>query len=463
MLKTNVVEVRGEKSGREKKGGETLQNRASNRFWGRRISKMQRCLVLIMVLIAVALPHFARQCYSGEIDILLEKLVEKGLITDGEARQIKTETQEQIRREIAEGKSPTLPQWVQMTKLKGDLRTRFQRDHTKKTATVTKPNRDRARIRLRLGLDSRVNNRLVVAMGVATGLADGSADASRSTNVTLENSSSKKLIALDYASANLSLTSSLDLLAGKFKNPLWEPGDLIWDTDINPEGAVLKFLQAPSSKTEIFVTSGVLVLDEIKDASDPLMYAFQSGVTQALTGTLKLRAAFSYYGFGSVKGKKLDGTAGTNSKDSDGKLIYGYANMIPAFEVTKQSVPFPLVGIPYLALFGEYVKNTDSDVKEENSGYMIGFKAGAEKIQRWKDWQVRYNYAKYEKDAFLDILPDSDRYGGKTGVRAHEAMLDLGLAKNTWLGLDFYYGEELTDQPDKKPKTLLQVDWNMKF
>ncbi|MCX7661816.1 MAG: hypothetical protein N2Z79_03935, partial [Candidatus Omnitrophica bacterium] len=41
-------------------------------------------------------------CFAGEIDLLLQKLVEKGIFTPGEAQQIKTETQEQIKKEIAE-------------------------------------------------------------------------------------------------------------------------------------------------------------------------------------------------------------------------------------------------------------------------------------------------------------------------------------------------------------------------
>ncbi len=418
--------------------------------------------ILIFALPILFLFLSGQEAHSGELDILLENLVEKGVITQAEARQIKIETEEQVRREIAEGKASGVPGWVQSTRLKGDLRVRFQRDHTKKTQSVKNPNRDRVRLRLRLGLESKVNNRLNVAMGIATGLADGSADASRSTNVTFENSSSKKPIALDYASATAALSSSMQLLAGKFKNPLWEPGDLIWDTDINPEGLVLGFSDALTPKTKISINGGALILDEIKDSGDPLLYVLQAVAEQTLTATMSLKAALSYYDTDVVRGKQLDGTSKTNS-NTDGKLKYEYTNVSPAFELVKRSLGLPFAEIPYLSIFSEYVKNMDSDVKEKNTGYMLGFKIGAEKLQNRWNWQMRYNYAKCEKDAFLDILPDSDRYGGHTGVRAHEAMFDLGIANNTWLGLDFYYGEKLTDEPDKKPKTLLQVDWNMKF
>jgi hypothetical protein len=70
------------------------------------------------------------------------------------------------------------------------------------------------------------------------------------------------------------------------------------------------------------------------------------------------------------------------------------------------------------------------------------------------------------KDAILDTLPDSDRYGGKTGMRSHEAGLDWGLGKNTWLGIDYYYGWQIPGNfgsTQSKPATVVQVDWNLKF
>jgi len=422
-----------------------------------------------MALIELILILGSIPLYAGEIDILLQKLVEKGILSPGEAQEIKIETQEQVKKEIAEGKFSNLSSWVQNTKLKGDFRLRYQHDHSKKLSTTTSPtDKDRGRIRLRLGLESKVNEKLLVGLGLATGLNDGSADASRSTNVSFSDSSSKKSLSLDYAFAQYSPFGWLTLIGGKFKNPLWEPGDLIWDTDINPEGGAFKLSKKLSSNTELFMNTGILVIDESSGyGADPTMYVIQPGFSHKFNDNVSLKGAFSYYGFSGVKGKQLDGTAGTNSKNSSNKLIYNYKNIAPALELGFKE-PFKMLklDIPYFALFAEYVKNIDSSVKDDNSGYMLGFKLGAEKIEKWANWQLRYNYARYGKDAFLDILPDSDRYGGKTGVKAHEIMLDWGLGKNTWLGIDYYYGEQLKGnfgQSQSKPASLIQVDWNMKF
>ncbi|MDD5585066.1 MAG: putative porin [Candidatus Omnitrophica bacterium] len=422
--------------------------------------------VFVSFLSLVFLSNIA---FAGEIDILLQKLVDKGVLTPGEAQQIGTETKEQVKKEIAQGKYSSLPGWVQNTKLKGDFRLRYQYDHAKVLPPTTHTmDTHRARIRARLGLESKVNEKLKVGIGLATGLNTGvsttNKDTSRSPNQTLGDGFGKKPISLDYAYAEYTPLPYATFIGGRFKNPLWEPGDLIWDTDINPEGGAIKLSKKIGPNTDLFTNAGVLIIDEGSVQRDPTMFVVQPGIIQTLTDTLSLKGAVSYYGTNKLIGKTLDGTTGSNTL-SGGGLLYEYRNIVPAMELSIKE-PLKMVGIdiPYFALFGEYVNNVA--IAKNSSGYMLGFKIGAEKVEKWADWQARYNYAKLEKDSILDILPDSDRYGGKTGTKAHEFMFDWGLGKNTWLGLDYYYGEQLKGNfgsTQSKPAQVLQLDWNLKF
>jgi hypothetical protein len=444
---------------------------------------MNRLLKLLLLGAFIVSSVFgnASWSYAGEVDLLLQKLVEKGILSAGEAQQIKTETSEQVKKEIAQGKYSNLPQWVQTMKMKGDFRLRYQYDHTKQMkSNPGTTDRQRARIRLRLGIEGKVNDKVKVGVGLAT----GSTGDPRSTNQTLDSSFTKKAIILDYAYAQYDPYGWLSLVGGKFKNNLWEPGDLIWDTDITPEGLGVNFNKKLNSKTALFLNTGVFVLDEAGngDDDDPMMYAVQPGITHQLTDTVSLKGAFSYYNFANVKGRTLDYNSGTNTAVG-GLLLNDYAALFPALEI---SIKEPLKAVssglpafmnfPYFSVFGEYVANPlkEADLAgstrirrdSKNTGFMVGFKLGAEKVEKWADWQFRYNYAKLSKDAIPDILPDSDRYGGKTGMKAHEGMIDFGLGKNTWLGIDFYYAEQLKgnfSQKQSKPTTLVQVDWNMKF
>ncbi|MFA5336751.1 MAG: putative porin [Candidatus Omnitrophota bacterium] len=413
----------------------------------------------------IVLMFIAKLAFAGEIDLLVQKLVEKGVLSPGEAQQIVTETKEEMKKEIAQAKSEALPQWVQTMKLKGDFRLRYQYDHAKSLAASNQSPRNdqqRARIRARLGIESKVNDKLKAGIGIATGTTTDP----RSTNITLGSSSTKKSVVLDYAYAQYSPLPWATFVGGKFQNPLWEPSDLIWDTDITPEGGAAKLAYDLNPNTQLFANTGVLIIGEASgDEADPTMYVVQTGLKQKITETVSLKGAVSYYGTTGLKGKTLVGTSGTNSLSGTG-LSYEYINITPAIELGIKE-PFKQLGvnIPYLAFFGEYVNNVAEDVTE-NSGYIAGFKLGAEKLEKWGDWQTKYSYAMLEKDAVLDILPDSDRYGGKTGMRSHEFGIDWGLGKNTWLGVDYYYGWQLPgnfSQKQTKPATVLQVDWNLKF
>ncbi|MFA5271503.1 MAG: putative porin [Candidatus Omnitrophota bacterium] len=422
----------------------------------------------------IALLFVSNVAFAGEIDILVQKLVEKGILSPGEAQQIVTETKEEVKKEIAKGTYSSFPAWVQNTKLKGDFRLRYQYDHAKFLANST-TNKDgdqnRARIRARLGLESKVNDKLLVGVGIATGKSDDSGDAARSTNITLggDGGFGKDSIALDYAFLQYSPTLWSTFVGGKFKNPLWEPGDLIWDTDINPEGGVVKLSSIKLlSNAEIFMNAGVLLVENKKNwSADPTLFVVQPGIVYNFNDKVQLKGAFSFYDFTGTKGKVLSGSSGTNSGASTG-LLYDYRNIIPAAEIgIKEPLKFLKLDIPYLGLFGEYVQNVAIDsTGKNNTGFMAGFKFGAEKIEKWADWQFRYNYAMLGRDAILDILPDSDRYGGKTGMRSHELGFDWGLGKNAWLALDGYYGWRLKGNfgsTQSKPASVLQVDWNIRF
>jgi hypothetical protein len=442
---------------------------------------MKKLFIAVLMLSFCLMSLGIQASFAGEIDLLLQKLVDKGVLTGAEAQQVKTETQEQVKKEIAQGKFSSLPAWVQNTKLKGDFRLRYQDDYAKASNSGKQNNKQRARFRLRLGLESKVNDKLLVGVGLATGIntlaSNGltSADTSRSTNQTFGQGFGKAPISLDYAFAQYTPAPWATIVGGKFKNTLWEPGDLIWDTDINPVGASLKLNKNVNSAVSLFMNTGILTIMEDTGSGyqAPTMFMIQPGVTLKVNDAINIKGAVSYNQAFSVKGKLLNGAAGTNSgytlsgSTVSGALLNDYTYINPALEASFKD-PFKAlgVGIPYLALFGEYVQNIESSVKNRNTGYMLGFKFGAEKVENFGDWQFRYNYAMLGRDAVLDITPDSDRYGGKTGIRSHEGMLDFGLGKNTWLGLDYYYGWQIPGnfaQTQSKPAQVFQLDWNMKF
>lgn len=195
-----------------------------------------------------------------------------------------------------------------------------------------------------------------------------------------------------------------------------------------------------------------------------MAYLIQPGINYKFNDDVSLKGAFSFQGFSNVKDHVSSSYSSTsnsgNTTAGTSRYQYDYQMINPALEL-KVKEPFKSLGLDVetVKLFGEYVNNLD--VSKGASGFSLGFKLGNDKIEKWGDWQFKYLYAMLGKDAVLDVLPDSDRYGGKTNIRSHEGEFTFGLGKHTFLGIDVYRSWRTLST--EAPETLVQVDWNMKF
>jgi len=396
----------------------------------------------------------ANVAFAGEIDLLVKKLAEKGIIDYGEAQTILTETKEEVRKEIAQGKSESLPQWVQKINLKGDFRLRYQSE--KKDGSTS---RDRFRYRFRLKSTAKVTEGFEAGFGLATGGTDP-----RSTNQTMQNSFETPDIRLDYAYGKWTPLSGLDIYGGKFANMFKKPGstsDLLWDGDINIEGLAIAYSQG---KTGFFFHLGYLILDEWSSStSDPYLIAVQPGYKFNLGEIASAQVGVAYYAFSNVKGAALDHSEGGNSLVEQGSgenitevLKHEYKCWSPSVKVNFDS-PFGGI-VERFSIFADYVKNNDPS--DKNTGYLGGLSFGAKKIKNAGDWQVKYMYRKLEADAWLDIFPDSDAYSGATGIKGSEVILNVGLAKDVSFGIDYYDIQQISSGKHKK---IWQFDISLKF
>lgn len=394
---------------------------------------------------------------AGEVDVLVDLLVEKGILTPIEAQIVVDETKQRVAKEIAQGKSSSLPKWVQNMKVKGDFRLRYQyeRDQTDTDA------RARGRVRYRLGIESKVSDKIMVGFGLASGGTDP-----RSTNQTFQDTFSSKGINLDYAYAEYKITSSMRLIGGKFKRKkyLWAPTDLLWDSDINPEGGSFSIAGAVVGNLDYWGNVGVWVLDENgnSDKPDPFMNYLQGGLKYK-EGMFDAKLAVTGYGFQGIKGITLDHSAGTNTGSSTG-LLSTYRSLGVSTEIGFKEI---FGGLPFhldqrIAFFGDFIRNLDNNnIKDNLTGHAFGIKIGNKKVKKTGQWQLKYIKAKLGRDAWLDTFPDSDRLGGKTNVESHEIVLKYALKKNVFFGLDYYKSWSMSNRKDKD--NLIQADLMFKF
>ncbi len=428
---------------------------------------MKRVLFLSSLIISIIVGSASLSLAGGEIDVLVNKLVEKGILTPLEAQVILDETKVEVSKSISEQDHSTLPSWIQKIKLSGDFRLRHQ--YERKANELQ--SRNRGRIRYRLGIDAKIFNNLKVGAGLASG-----GDDPRSTNQTFDDSFDTGDIRLDYAYAEYMPTRWSSVIGGKFKRKdyLWAPTDLLWDGDINPEGGSLALFNTFDFEPELdwFINSGIWVVEELnsdndsviqesglEDDVDPFMTYVQGGLKWA-DENLDVKAAAIYYGFNGFQGVDFPWSKDTNTKfgGSPGFLVYDYDSYGFSAEFGMKE-PLNITFFERVAVFGDYINNVDPEA--DHAGWAAGLKFGNKKIKEPGQWQCKYTYSWLQKDAWPDIFPDSDRYGGSTDVKGHEAAFSYGLMNNVTLGFDYYNTDKIVGTSQKEH--LAQTDILIKF
>ena len=420
---------------------------------------MKKILLVFIIMGIFVIPAVSgnNQVWAGETDVLIDILQKKGILTPREAKEVLSEIQAQKEKKKATVKASVkdvessgfkLPKWVENTKVKGDLRFRYQYQDTDESGSESP---DRWRIRWRFGLETQVNESWKTGFRLASGGGDP-----RSRNLTLTDTFETSNVQLDLAYAQFDPNKQWRLVAGKFKNPIWNTKDLLWDSDINPEGIGVQFLNYKINQFDLFGTAGFYVLEEFSnDTGDPWLGLIQGGAKVKLTDSLYLKFAGAFYSFQDLQKNSFDYSAGTNSTDAGGNLRYDYE----AFGADAE-LGIKLSGlVPFVGIFGQYV---NSDTSDDDLGYLAGVKFGHKDVKKFGQWQVKANYRRLEKDAWPDFLPDSDFYDGETDVKGSEIEFKFGLAKNVTLGLDYYMSEQIDRKPTVK-EDLLQVDLVLKY
>ncbi len=148
---------------------------------------------------------------------------------------------------LAQAADGTLPAWLEKIKLNADFRYRHELIATQRVDATTGenvaiPDRNRHRIRLRVGVNFEVNPRWDIATRLATSTAAGSFADPISTNQDLTGASGDKPFWLDRAYVDYHPLTGLNFRAGRFGMP-YEGTELLWDGDLNLEGIAVSGLE----------------------------------------------------------------------------------------------------------------------------------------------------------------------------------------------------------------------------
>ena len=165
---------------------------------------------------------------------------------------------DQITKAVEKKQVAALPEslkWTENIKISGDLRYRYEIIDEEGSN-----NRNRNRIRARLGITGKVTDDVEVGLRLATSEAFSSDKGDPvSTNQTLDDAFSKKSIWLDLAYFKWSpKDSGLNIFGGKMENPFYRSGgnQLIWDSDLTPEGIAVQYTKSLGKSDELFANGG---------------------------------------------------------------------------------------------------------------------------------------------------------------------------------------------------------------
>lgn len=402
---------------------------------------------------------------ASEVDILLDKLVEKNILTNVEAGTIRQEIAQSKQGGASAAVKDVVPKDAQRITLSGDLRLREEyRDRTNAS------NANRQRMRFRFGAKAAVSEQLEVGARLVTGGAAGDLNESSepvSTNQTFSDTFAKRNFNLDtayvkYAPAWPVEGLSTVLWGGLFENPFVST-PLIWDGDLAFSGAATQ-LAYTAGPVAPFLTLGVFPIDSDGFGTDnPNLWAVQGGLTLTpglATGTevldhLKVRTALAYYDYQNVDKHAIVNTQSGNTNDAGSVTSKDFNELNPLIELSSSAL-----GVP-VALWSDFVTNTHASAQD--SGYQFGLKLGkaSKPFSLTEGWEAGYFYERLEADAVFDGFADSDFGGGGTNTQGHAYWLTLASLKNSTIGARFINAKEVKGA--KTHENRVQVDWVTKF
>ena len=377
------------------------------------------------------------------------------------ARQAQQETNEQIA--ATAKKTDTLSAfdqklaWAAKTQFKGDVR--FRQETVHNDGVSNNKDQDRQRIRARLGAYTEINPQVDTGIRIAT----GNNDDARSTNQSLDNYFDKKQIWLDqgYVDYHPDAIKNLHIVGGKMPQQWVSMGDVIWDSDISPEGLSLSYKYPLSGSTELFGSAGHYTLkdnvdgDGVQFKHDLRLYAGQLGARFGITDNLKLTLGGSVYGYDNDDDITPGGTTipaalavNGNSPNEQFKLFEGFG------QLDIGGLPMPL------SLYGQYVNNDDAS-NDQDTAWLAGVKT------KVYGFAIDYNYRDVQRNAVVGAFTDSDFANGFTGSRGSKLKVSYELDKNFTLGATYYMAtSDQTNANIKKTDSdinTLQLDAEAKF
>jgi hypothetical protein len=316
-------------------------------------------------------------------------------------------------------------------KWKGDFRVR--NENIDQEAAVE---RNRSRVRVRLGFEAEVNPTVKAGFQFAT-TENGDA---RSSNQTLGDVNSRKSLDLDLAYVEWAPNAATKVTLGKMKQPLVTTTSYFVDKDINPEGAAVACTHAP---TGAFANAALFDLVERGSAVDSTAVALQVGVRGKLNDDTAYVLAAGEMKHRAVKNQAViqSGSVGGffgNTTKTTGCAVGVATCLANEFAVRNALAEVSTIVADYpVTVFVDWAENADAAKYNEALAY--GVTLGKASLPN--SWEVGVVRQMVEKDALFGQWIDSDFAAGNTDGDGYTLRGAYQVAKNWKLNVAYHMNE----------------------
>ncbi len=439
---------------------------------------------------------------AQSVDSLLDKLVDKGVLTTKEAKDLREESDLDFRKAY-QAKSG-MPDWVTSLKFNGDVRARFEGFYADKPAFV---DRNRFRYRLRFGAVATLKDNFEVGLRLTSSEASGSFGGDPiSGNTTFQDNGSKKFVFIDLAYGKWTAVNNKFMTAvttvGKMENP-FVLSDMVFDHDYTPEGLAQQFTFNVHDNHALKLNLGGFALDEAGSSSqDTYLLGAQLRLDSKWTKQFTTSVGVAGLAISGKQGLNTlipsgsttaattvpnQNAGNTRSAQPAGAGPMAGANLLNNFNpvVVDASATYTLDSFPgYTGAFpiklaGDYMNNPGAAAN--NEAYSVGLTLG--KAGKKRLWEVGYRWKELQGDAWYEEFTESDfgsfygaassrtvgstapGYIAGTNVRGHILKGSYSPSDSFVFAITYYLTETIQESPARSPSKIgrLQVDATWKF
>jgi hypothetical protein len=367
--------------------------------------------LILGAAISAAFGGLSAPAFSADTETLLDKLHEKGVLSDQEYEEMRTEAradrrekalkeaqqaekEEKTKEATASASKLKLPDALNSMELFGDLRLRYE-DRIATSPSDVNYDRQRWRYAFRLGVRGDMGDKFFYGLRLDTGsygrsawntFGDDNVGGSSLSSKASQSNKTSDTMSVGLAYIGWKATDWLQVVGGRQPNPLFTTA-MVWDPDITPEGLVERLNYHASDRLTLFGVGGQFIYQEFSKPTtlndsltvgrqDLMLYAFEAGGQYKFSEDSSAKAAINYYTYvgGQCTTPPFPNAAASTCSPfmvpftGDGKTL---SKNVGVNDLEVVEVPFdyrfPMGGVSGM-VFGDYSKNLKGSDRAKHSG-----------------------------------------------------------------------------------------------